>query len=306
MSFILLRHRIVLYIIVLLFTSCNTDITEPSINKYVYKLSKTEAKEKVLALLEQTVTILSETVIKQTVTTKENYYLIKNNSNTTVYHSENSFFWDGDIKESPFGDTDSYNANYLSKLTFLDLTGMPVLEPQLSDTTESNFNVNTSFGFTNNNQYGDEIIYNVSSFLFPVNTSQLFIDSKSLYKRHWIGIYDGINSDLHYEVNIKTENLHFIYDYENKGNWFSGKIIIEIGENQFIINLIESSTTFIEYYRNEKFIESYKYEINSYDLFENLLTSNEHIFPGSTLVSNGFSGLLGNLHEDEEESDGGN
>lgn len=296
MSFILLKHRIYVYIIVLLLTSCTTDITEPNISEYVYQLSKTEAKEKVLALLEQTVTILSETVIKQTVTPKENYYLIKNNSNATVHHSENSFFWDGDITKSPFGDTDSYNANYLSKLTFLDITGIHVLEPQLSDTTKSNFNVNTSFGFSNNNQYGDEIIYNISSFLLPVNKSKLFISSKSLYKRHWIGIYDGINSDLQYEVNIKTENLHFIYDYENSINWFNGKIIIEIGENRFIINLIESDNTFIEYYRNQKFIESYKYDIDSYNLFENLLTSNEHIFPGYTLVSSGFTNLTSNIN----------
>ncbi len=270
--------------------SCNNKINEPEIpEKYNYELSKTEAKFQTEILLNETLTVLLETIKKRIVTTKTEFELIKKYSTNNNYYSNGWYVWQDKVTDNPFGKNNAFNASYISKILFNNN------DPAKADTTKSNFTVHTKYGFLSNSIYGDEVNFSINSLLLKPTSenNSISIKTNAEYKRHWIGNYDGVNSDLQYNVFISGKNLRF--KSSGSKEWFEGIIIIDYYNFKFNAVINKNNIASILFYRNGSLIESYNIELTSLKINQSLSKSNREVFPGYSSVNEKFVNLLVNF-----------
>jgi hypothetical protein len=272
----------------LIFTSCSTDINEPKITEeYSYQLSKVEAKQQAEILLDETITILIETIEKRLTATKTEYEIIKKRSSDNNFYSDGWYIWQNKVFSNPFGEDRAYNASYISKIQFNKT------QPSKADTTKSSFSVHTKFGFFNSSIYGDEVDFNISTLLLLKNNNSIELKTNANYKRRWIGNYDGIDSDLHYNIEVKSNRLKYYDDHNTK--WFEGFINISFENYSFFVELKKAPVFYVRFFKKNFLIDNYELESSSLLFVNNLYKQNKDIFPGYSSVNENFIKLLMNF-----------
>ena len=284
----ILKNTLILGWLSLMLISCSTQINEPvKVEKYNYELSKTEAKVQAEILLDETITVLIETIKKRTTASKTEFEAIKKSSNNNNFYSDGWYIWQNKIYADPFGKNNTYNGIYLSKIRFNNA------KPEKADTTRSVFNVHTKFGFLNNSIYGDEVDFSITSLLLSFTNNIIPIKTNAEYKRRWIANYDGVDSELKYLVNIESKNLK--YHSNINIEWFEGLMVISFSNFTFNITMKKGTLANIKFYRNNNLINDYNFELSALKFAKSLQKNNRDIFPGYSIVNDKFINLLQNF-----------
>ena len=289
--------KILNFILFLVFvTACTTNVNEPNkIETYNYELSKVDAQLQTRILLDETITILLEAINKRSKATKTEFELIKKNSTQTNYYSNGWYIWQNRIYSNPFGENNAYTASYISKIFFNKPT------PKIADTTKSSFSVHTKFGFLKNSIYGDEVDFSINTLLLasPYNNNTIPIEVNAKYKRHWVANYDGIDSDLQYEIKINSRDLKYIFSQNSSR--FQGHLDIST-KNIFIdAQFNKVGEVLINFFKNNNLVSDYSIRLNSLLMSNNLQKRNNDAFPGSSAVNEKFINLLSNFPDKNSE-----
>ncbi len=289
--------KILIFILFLLFvTACTTNVNDPNrIETYNYELSKVDTQLQTKILIDETITILLEAIEKRSKATKTEFELIKKNSTQTNYYSNGWYIWQDRIYSDPFGENNAYTASYISKIFFNNSI------PKIADTTKSSFNVHTKFGFIDNSIYGDEVDFSINALLLTshFNANTMPIEVHAEYKRHWVANYDGIDSDLKYEIKLNSKDLKYIFN-ENSFK-FQGHLEITT-KNIFIdAQFNKVGEVLINFFKNNNLVSDYSIRLNSLLMSNNLQKKNNDAFPGSSAVNEKFINLLSNFPDKNSE-----
>ncbi len=281
-------NKFISIFLIILFISCSEQITEPyGLKKFIFTLSKPEAKLQTEHLANETIAILLETINKQASVSSNELELIKKNGSYHNFFSDGWYVWQDNISTNPFGEQDAFKASYISKISFNNSN------PNLADTTKSFFSVNSKYGFVNNSIYGDEVNFAMKTVLISSSKNVIPIEISAKYKRHWIANYDQTNSDLHFIVSISANNLK--YRSHNNKKWFEGYLSISYENYTFDIQFGQNANTKVFFFKRNSLIESYFITLNSLKIMESLSKKNKNIFPGYSSVNRNFINLLGNF-----------
>lgn len=252
-----------MFILGLLITSCDNS-TEPtnSIKQVEYTPKISEAQELSQSLVVESVKATAESMLGKTLLNTE-APLAKTNDTRSYYYFDNWHVWRGDIEYALFDIPDSYNAEYLAKLQFLN-NGQPQQFAEGATRMNMYLNAHMAFGFVNNEPYGDEVWYDFEGMVSPLNGWPSIINAGGEYERRWVGQLDDVDTELHYSVMVGMNNLEFYYDWNINDYYLNGIVTVYGNGFKILIRFTNSRTALMETYQGETLVSTQQITLPNY------------------------------------------
>ena len=264
------KYAYSLVIILGLFVSaCNTETTEPvSINKIEYQPTQKESAEQSDLMVEETMGIVSEMIMKQSFIKNSTSSLAKSTDSEDYYYFDGMHIWRGDIARPAFGYEDAYEAEYLAKLGFLDANGNDQFWPAGSNKMMGSLKAHSAFGFVEGLPYGDEVWYDFQGMVTPTTAFPSIVNIQGDYERRWAGVYNGEDTELHYMIRLQALGLKYYYRFADNDFWLDGTINVQVGMYNTVIRFNNSRNAYIKVYKDGVMVQTYMKELpNFYEMY---------------------------------------
>ena len=250
-------------------TSCTNKTTEPSsFNKIEYEPTLKETNAQADELLKVTIQAVSEIIIKQSLVKKPDNNLAKSQNKHDYYYFAGKHIWRGEVKDTIFDYKDSFTAEYLAELGFVDSSGAPQYWPGGSLKMESSLKAHASLGFVNGKPYGDEYWYRFNGIVTPTTAFPSIVNVQSEYERRWAGIYNGEDTELHYIIRTYAQNFKYYYRFTENDYWLDGTLFVLVGQYKIAFKFNNSRKAFITAYKNGVVVQTRMIELpNFYAMF---------------------------------------
>jgi hypothetical protein len=237
----------------LFITSC-TNTTEPvdSVKKVEYIPKISEAQDIAESLVTESFKKTAESFIG-TDLMKESAALGKSNDEQTYYYFDGFHIWRGDMEYALFDIEDSYNAQYLTKVQFLN-NNVPQQSPVDAQMMRMYLNAHFAFGFVGNEPYGDEVWYDFEGAATPLNGWPTVINAGGEYERRWVGTLNDEDTELHYSVYVGINNVQFFYDWNADDFYLNGIVTVYGNGFKILIRFTNSRTASVETYQNDSLV----------------------------------------------------
>ncbi len=270
-------------------TSC-TNTTDPlndsntgSLKQVEYTPTAEQAKEQAEGLLAESF----KAIIEGSRVSEGSTSLSKSNS-STYFFIDGWHTWRGNLTESPFDIQDSYNAEYLGKIQFLDGSNKVQILPEGASFMNVYLNAHSAFGFVGDDPSGDEVWYDFSGTVTPLTGNPSNLHATGEYERRWVGLYstDGENwelTEIHNKYQVNIDGVKFYYDWNADDYRLSGNVYVTTNGFKILVRFSNSRTALVEVYQNGALIGTSQLELPNYYQMFNIPSLNDFSF-GSTFT----------------------
>ncbi len=265
--------------------SCQSSSEPTDENTLSYNPSQNE-------VIQQTEELVTN-VLDQTTNILAGYRTMNETTNLNKVSDEGSLYdgfldgwhvWRGDIRSNPFGIEGAYNADYLGKIQFKDNTDKTVESPQDADRIRTYLNSHAAFGFVEDQPYGDEVWYNFDGDISQLDGNPSVIGLFGKYERRWFGLYNDVETEIHYNVWLDFDNLQLYYSGQNNDFTLFGDAIAYFNPDEPSANVTNA---------NIIIKADYKIVIN----FDNSRIGKAKVYDNDNNVVNEFDHYIPNYYE---------
>ena len=247
----------------LFITSC-TNTTEPvdSIKKVEYIPKISEAQDIAESLVIESFKKTAESFVG-TDLMRESKSLAKSADERSYYYFDGWHIWRGDIEYDLFEIEDSYNAQYLTKVQFLN-SNVAQESPVDAQMMRMYLKAHLAFGFVNDEPYGDEVWYDFEGAATPLNGWPTVVNAGGEYERRWVGMLNEEDTELHYSVYVGINNVQFYYDWNANDFYLNGIVSVYGNGFKILVRFTNSRTAMVETYQNDALVSTTEMTLPNY------------------------------------------